>query len=132
MATVKVRNGAAIFQMEEIVIGSQFRFALQIKNETAVGSGVFTPMNLDGYTVEAHIKDNVKNDVTPDAQFTVTKRIQVGVDIGWVDMIVDGTVTGALLQKDYESSVKVYPTGQPQFGDTVAVLVLPMKFRATR
>ena len=81
--------------------------------------------------VEAHVKDSPKNDVLPDCEFTVVKRDQI-TEPGWVDLTLDGTITGALIEKTFYSSVKIYPTGSPAQGTTVAVINMPVKWRATR
>ena len=129
MATINVRNGPTVIMLQEVVIGSLLSIAVAITEESA--PDVFTPMDLTGMTVLAHIKDNPRLDVAPDFEFVVTKRDQV-TERGWVNLVLDGTVTGVMAERQYQASVKVFETGSAELGTTVAVIVLPTKFRATR
>lgn len=130
-AKFKAKNGPAILELEEVVIGSQCTpIAVRLREETAPGSGVFADMDLTGKTLQCDVKDNLKNDINADAQFTVVPRTPL--TSGWVDLYMDGTVTATLLQKTYYGSLKVWPTANPELGDTVLVIVMPVKYEATR
>lgn len=126
--TISVKNAVPVIKVEEVVIGSQFKFAIQFERLISEDPDVFESFDFTGMTFKADIKDQPSQEIVPDAQLTCTPR-ETG---GWVDLFLDGTVTGTLLERKYETSVKVWPTGSPEQGDTLIVLVLPMKYKATR
>lgn len=126
--TISVKNAVPIIKLEEVVIGSQFKFSVQFERLVSEDPDVFEPLDFTGMTFKAEIKDNPSEEVDSDAEFTCVAR----VDPGWVDLTIDGTVTGILLERKYESSLKVWPTANPEQGDTLIVLILPMKYKATR
>lgn len=127
--TVVIPNGVPILKLEEIVIGSQFNFAVQFERRISENPDVFEPLDFTGMTLEAHIKDKPSKEVAPDAEFVCVPRV---TGDGWVDLILDGTATGLLEEHEYQSSLKVWPDGFAEKGDTLLVLILPMKFKATR
>jgi hypothetical protein len=132
MATkIKIKNGPAQIEVEEVVIGSRFQVAFKVEQETGPNTGVFAAVNLTGYTLQAHVKDNLRNDTLPDVEFTITKRNQT-TETGWVDLLLDGTVTSSLSEKTYYASLKMWETGSPELGDTLAVITMPVKYEATR
>jgi hypothetical protein len=86
-------------------------------------------------TFEALIKDKVDKDLDADkdGEFQVTARGDTDPDdAGWVDLYLDGTATGLFPKGEFWSSLKVYPAGLEEKGDTLAVLKLPFVFKATR
>lgn len=124
----KVPNAVPVIQLEEVVIGSQFKFAVQFERLISENPDVFEALDFAGMTVVADIKDRPSRDIAADAALVCTPR---NVD-GWVDFFMSGEVTGTLLEREYQASVKVFPTGSPELGDTLLVLLLPMKYLATR
>lgn len=128
MATVTYDNSVPVIRLTEVVIGSQFKFAVFFERLISEDPDVFEPFDFTGMTLQADVKDRPSKDVLPDAQLTCVPR----VDPGWVDFSMDGDVTLTLLQKEYSASIKVWPTGSPELGDTLLVLILPMKYEATR
>ena len=128
---VKVKNGPSILELEEVVIGSQLRIALLCERQISEDPDVFEPLDFDTLEIQADIKDKLK-DVDVDASFICTPRGNLPEDAGWVDLMLDGTVSGTLLEKIYEASVKVWPVGEPEHGDTLTIITMPLKYRATR
>lgn len=128
---IKIKNGPALVEVEEVVIGSRLAVAFKVEQETGPNTGIYAALDLTGYDLECHVKDNLRGDVTPDVTFTITKRNQ-GTEPGWLDMLLTGTQTTTLSEKEYRASLKIWQTGSPELGDTLAVLVLPVKFQATR
>jgi hypothetical protein len=126
--TIKAENGVPILILEEVVIGSQLRIAAFFEQLIDQDPDVFEPISFAGMEMKADIKMRPAKEVDPDATFVCTPRI----DLGWVDFTLDGEVTGELLPKTYESSFKVWPTGHPEQGDTLWVIVIPMTYKATR
>lgn len=124
-----IPNGVPIIAVEEVVIGSQFKFAVQFERLISEDPDVFEPLDFDGMTLKADVKDKPAKDILPDAQFQCTARI---TGDGWVDFLMDGDATGTLSQRTYEASFKVWPTGNPELGDTLLVFELPMVYKATR
>lgn len=130
-AKFKLKNGPAIITLEEVVIGSQMTpVAVHLRQETSPGSGVMVDMDLTNKTWECHVKDNLKGDVNPDTEITAVARLPL--TSGWLDLLLDGTKTGTLKEQEYFASLKVWPTGSPELGDTLLILVLPLKYEATR
>lgn len=135
-ATIKIDNGPVIFKLQEIVVGSRARCAIKIEQNI---NGVWSPMDFSGLGLVCHVKDNVKNDVDPDATWNVVAR-GTGPDLGWLDCEMSASATTALgaigagvpgSPKMYEASIKVVP-GDPDDAETVAVLLMPVVWRATR
>lgn len=129
--TVNIPNGIPVFKLEEVVIGSQFKFAIQFKRLVSTEPDVFEFLDFTGMTLEALIKDKPAKEIDDDADAAFTCTARVGGE-GWVDLYLDGDVTGTLLEKVYYASLKVYPTANPEKGDTLAAIWLPMKYEATR
>jgi hypothetical protein len=130
--TVKKKNGPTIVELQEVVIGSRLRVSVKVEKE--VTEGVFSAMDFTGHDMTCHIKDNTRNDVQPDASFVATPRGSGVGDLGWVDLDIDGSTsgTGALSERDYEASLKVWPTGHEEDAETVVVIKMPVRYRATR
>lgn len=126
--TISVPNGPPTLELEECVIGSQIRVAMQFEQLVEGTTDTFEPMDFTNMVLKAEVKDKPSKDVIADAEFECLAR---GVD-GWVDMTLDGEATGALSPRRYEASLKVWPTGHPEQGDTIFVIGLPMKYRSTR
>lgn len=129
--TFKVKNGPSVMELQEVVIGSMLHIAVRIREETFAGSGILVPMNLDDRTLECHVKDSLKGDVTPDFEFLVIPRNQV-TEEGWTDLYLMGDVTGNATEKTWYGSLKVWPTADPTAGVTVFVIHMPFKYEATR
>ena len=127
---IEYDNGVPVIKLKEVVIGSQFKFAVFFERLVSEDPDVFEPFDFTGMTLQADVKDRPSKDVTADAEITCTPR--TGLDIGWVDFYMSGDVTGTLLQKEYNASIKVWPTGSPEQGDTLLSLILPMRYEATR
>lgn len=125
---VSISNGVPIISLEEVVIGSQFKFAIRFERLISENPDVFEPLDFTGMTLKADVKDKPSKDIEADAAFQCTPRN----DDGWVDFLMDGEVTGALLAHTYQASVKIWPDGSPELGDTLLVFELPMVFKATR
>lgn len=125
---VSISNGVPIISLEEVVIGSQFKFAVRFERLISENPDVFAPLDFTGMTIKADVKDKPAKDILPDATFQCIPRN----DDGWVDFLMTGEVTGALLPHGYEASVKVWPTPNPELGDTLLVFIIPMVFKATR
>lgn len=125
---ILIPNGVPIISLEEVVIGSQFKFAVRFERLISESPDVFEPFDFTNMELKADIKDKPTKEVVPDATFECTPR---GVD-GWVDFLIDGTVTGLLLPREYDASFKVWPIGSPELGDTLLVFILPMVYKATR
>lgn len=126
---VKIPNGVPVFQLEEVIIGSQFKFAVRFRRLISSDPDVFQDFDFTGMTLKADVKDKPAREVTADAEITCTARVP---NDGWVDFFMDGEMTGTLVEHDYEASFKVWPTGNEELGDTLCVLILPMKYLATR
>lgn len=126
---IKVKNGPDEIEFQEFIIGSEIRIALHLEQETAPNSLVFVDMDLTTKGYVCHVKDAPRSDVLPDFQLVMTPRVS---EPGWVDLLLDGTATINMLERTYYASVKVWPIGQPEFGITMAVMNLPMVYRATR
>lgn len=127
--TTNVANGVSVIVLEEVVIGSQLKFSVQFEQLVSEEPDVFTPMDFSDKVLQADIKLKPSIEVEPDAQFVCVARDDGS---GWVDLTLDGEASGALIAKKYESSLKVWPIGHPEQGDTLLVIVMPMKFLATR
>lgn len=121
-------NGPDILVLEEVIIGSQLRIAAYIEQETGFQTGIFNPYNFTGVTLACDVRDDLRSG-SPVASFTCTPRVG---QPGWVDLLLDGTATLALYDHDYKASLKVWPTSSPQLGDTLMVILMPMKFAGTR
>jgi len=127
----KVKNGPGILTLEEVVIGSQMTpVAVHLRQETAPGSGIMQDMDLTNKEWACHVKDNLKADVQPDTEITAVARVPLTG--GWMDLYLDGTKTATLREGTYYGSLKVWPTGSEELGDTVLVIELPLKYEATR
>lgn len=126
--TATVKNGVSIIELEEVVIGSQCKIAIYFERLISENPDVFEPIDFTGMTLKGEIKDRPSKEIVADAEFVCTPR----VGLGWVDLTLDGETTGALLEKTYSASLKVWPTAFPEQGDTLLVIILPMKFKATR
>lgn len=126
--TVVVNNGIPRIELEEVVIGSQLKLAVYFEKLISEAPVTFAAFDFTGYTIQADIKLNPAKDAIAAASFVCTPR----VDAGWIDFYLAGTTTDDLLPKTYEASVKVWPTGQPEKGDTLLEISLPMKYKATR
>lgn len=125
---VSVLNGAPTFELEECVIGSQIRLAFQFETLVEGTENTYIPMDFTGMELKAEIKDKPAKETEPDGEFVCTDR---GED-GWVDLILDGDISGTFSQRRYEASLKVWPIGHPEQGDTLAIIGMPMKYRSTR
>lgn len=126
--TTNVPNAIPILKLEEVVIGSQLRLAAYFERLVDDDPETFEPIDFTDWELKADIKLKPNKEVEPDANFVCTPRVVPG----WVDFVLDGTSTGSLLQKTYKASVKIWPVGHPEQGETLWVIVLPMKFEATR
>lgn len=126
--TIPVKNAVPVIAMEEIIIGSQFKFALQFEKLISENPDVFEPFNFTGMTLKADIKNRPSKEIEADAEFVCTPRVSGG----WVDLFLNGTVSGTLTETTYYCSLKVWPTAFPEQGDTLLVITLPMKYKATR
>lgn len=123
-----VANGVPILELEEAVIGSQLKISVYFERLVSENPDVFAAVDFTGMTLKAEIKDKVKTDTVADAEFVCATRVEAG----WVDLTLSGTITATLAEKVYYSSLKVWPTGQPEKGDTLVAITIPMKFKATR
>lgn len=126
---VDVKNGVSVLELEEVVIGSQLKISALFERLISENPDVFEPINFTGMSVKADIKLRPSKQDEPDASFVCDIR---ETDVGWIDFTLDGAATGALKEKTYEASVKVWPTVSPEQGDTLWVILLPMKYKATR
>lgn len=126
--TSKVMNGISILELEEIVIGSEFKIAALFERLVSEDPDVYEPIDFTGMTIKADVKDRPSKEVEPDTTFVCVPRAEAG----WIDFSLDGTATGLLKQKTYYASVKVWPTDSPEKGDTLLVIQMPMKYKATR
>lgn len=126
--TIFVENGVPVMQLTEVVIGSQLALAVRFERLVSEDPEVFEPFDFTDMEIVAHIKDKPAKDILPDAEFVCTVR--VGGE-GWIDMFLSGEVTGALLAKEYQASLKVWPIGSPAMGDTLLAFVLPVVYKAT-
>lgn len=126
---VTVENGVSILQLEEVVIGSQLKIAVLFERLISENPDVFEPITFTGFTFKAEVKDKPSREILFDTEFDCVPRVG---QPGWVDFTLDGDKTGLLEQRTYQASVKVWPNGFPENGDTLLVIVLPMKFKATR
>lgn len=127
---IEVDNEAPTFKVKEVVIGSQWKFAIRFRRLLSRDPDIFSDFDFVGMTLECDVKDKPKTDVEPDAVITCTRRI---ANDGWVDFYMDGNETDKLLpNKTYFASLKVYPDGSPELGDTLCKLELPAKLLATR
>lgn len=127
MDVSELLNGAPVLKLEEVVIGSQLNIAINFEKLISSDPDVFEPVDFTGKTIQADIKLKVK-EATVLAEFECTPRLGGG----WVDFHLGGDVTLTLPEKTLEASVKVWPTADPTKGDTLAVIILPMKYKATR
>lgn len=125
--TLSVENAVPILHLEEVVIGSQFTFSIQFERLISENPDVFVPFDFTGMTLQSDLKLRPSRESTAAAQLVCTAR-----DDGWVDLYMDGEVSGALTEHPYQGSLKVWPTAHPEQGDTLVVLILPMKYLATR
>lgn len=128
MALTSVNNAVSVLELEEVVIGSQLKISIQFERLVSENPETFEGIDFTGMTLKAEIKLRPSKDVTAVAEFVCTTRAEPG----WVDLTLDGDVTGLLLERKYESSLKVWPTNSPELGDTLIAIILPMKYRATR
>lgn len=126
---IDIDNEAPIFNVKEVVIGSQWKFAIRFRHLVSQDPDTFADFDFSGMILEADVKDKPKTDVTPDAVITCTPRVP---NDGWVDFFMDGDATASLLPKKYLASLKVYPTGHPELGDTLCQFTLNVKLMATR
>lgn len=128
MNTIRVDNGPAEIELKAATIGAQLKFALFVEQEQS--NGTFLPYNFATTTITADIRNQATlGSATSPAAFTATPR---PLEPGWVDFIISGATTTALGEGDYETSIKVFPTGQPNFGDILANVKFPLRFGATR
>lgn len=125
---IMVPNGPDVLVLEEVIIGSQLPVAVYVEQETAFQSGIFVPYDFTGVTLACDVRDNLRSD-QPEVSFDCVPRV---AEPGWVDLLLDGTGTAMLLDHEYRASLKVWPTGSPELGDTLLVIVMPMKYEATR
>jgi len=126
--TTTIPNAVPTLALEEGVIGSQIKIAAYFEQLVSENPNVFEPFDFTGMTLQADIKDKLKDELA-DAAFTCTPR---ALEPGWVDLYLGGDDTLLLLPKVYYASLKVWPTGEPTKGDTLVVITLPMKYLATR
>ena len=126
---IDIENEAPIFNVKEVVIGSQWKFAIRFRHLVSQDPDIFSDFDFTSMILECHVKDKPKTDVAPDAVITCTARIPSD---GWVDFYMDGDTTGTLLPKKYFASFKAYPTGHPELGDTLCQMQLTAKLMATR
>lgn len=126
---IDIDNEAPIFNVKEVVIGSQWKFSIRFQRVASQDPLTLTDFDFSGMILEADVKDKPKTDVTPDAAIQCVARVPYD---GWVDFFMDGEVTATLLPKKYMASFKVYPTGHPELGDTLCQLMLNVKMMATR
>ena len=126
--TILVKNAVPVIELEEIVIGSQFIFAVQFERLISENPDVFEAFDFTGMTLKADIKDKPTKEISADAELICVPR---GAG-GWVDLTLPGDVSGIFLPHKYESSIKVWPTNSPEKGDTLLVIILPMVYKATR
>jgi hypothetical protein len=129
---IKILNGATQVLVEEVVPGSKLAIAIYVERETAV-EDVFAPFDSTGFTLKALVKAKEKDlDSAALVEFTVTARS--GGDLGWYDLLLTGaqttTVGTAVGEKEVYGSLKVWPTANPDAGETMAVFTLPVKYRA--
>jgi hypothetical protein len=130
---IKIENGPAEVLLEECVIGSQVTpIAVHLEEETAPDSGVFADMDFTNKEFQCLVKLHPKEEDNGEAiaAFAIVPRTPL--TSGWLDMYLDGTATEAMVEKTYQASLKVWPAGSPELGDTMIVFELPMKYRATR
>lgn len=129
---IKANNGPALLTLQEVVIGSKLDIAAKVRIETAPGSLVFVDVDFTTKEYACHVKDNLRNDVLPDVAFVCTPRGNAVGNTGWIDLHLSGLETAKLSEREYHASLKIWPTGQPLEGDTFLVIVMPVKFEATR
>lgn len=126
--TATVKNGVSTLSLEEVVIGSQLRIAVYFERLVSQSPDVYEPIDFTDKVLQADVKIRPSKEIVADTEFTCDIR----VDPGWVDLTLDGTATGLLLEKTYEGSLKVWPTDHPEQGDTILIIIMPMKYKATR
>lgn len=129
---IKSKNGPSVLELQEVVIGSKLDIAAKLRIETAPASGIFVDLDFTTKEFACHVKDNLKADTVPDAVFTCTPRGNGIGNTGWIDLHMDGAETAKLSEREYFASLKVWPTGSPLEGDTFLVIVMPVKWEATR
>ena len=126
---IDIDNEAPIFNVKEVVIGSQWKFAVRFRRLVSQNPDSYSDFDFTDMTLECDVKDKPKTDVEPDAVITCMPRF---TNDGWVDFFMSGETTATLLPKSYLASLKVYPTDSPELGDTLCQFKLNVKLLATR
>lgn len=126
MNKIKIKNGPADIELEAATIGAQLKFALFVEQEQI--NGTFLPYSFATTTIVCDVRDQNALAGATTVAFTATPR---ALEPGWVDFIITGAQTTSLGEGDWETSVKVFPTGQPTLGDILANVKFPLRWGAT-
>lgn len=60
---VSISNGVPIISLEEVVIGSQFKFAIRFERLISENPDVFEPLDFTGMTLKADVKDKPSKEI---------------------------------------------------------------------